>query len=205
MCFDTESVRGDLSKSGYAWPQFSEIYHIAPGDKGQDWWSYIRAKHFLRDKYWDHPGRASLTESVMDYLKCCLDIYDYPILSFSRTARIGLYRSNGQRSLTYAREQAVTSLSLYRILARGDKCKEVMVSLGFPSLDSWTFPSVLCGTKEGFNRHKAHIDMKVYPFFPKHSFEKSSMDLLGILSSLWCVVGGFHSCLDWHNSIWSMV
>ena len=73
--FDTESVRGGPSEFVFAWLHSSEIYHVAPGNKGQNWWSRIRAKHFLRDKYWEHPGRASRMENRMDYVKSCLDTH----------------------------------------------------------------------------------------------------------------------------------
>ena len=56
MCFDAEGVQGDTSEWGFAWIDMAEVCDIAPGQKCENWWPLIKAKHYLRDKYKDHPG-----------------------------------------------------------------------------------------------------------------------------------------------------
>ncbi len=51
MCFDAEGVKTRASELGFAWLQISDICDIAPGKKCQNWWPFIKAKHFLRQKH----------------------------------------------------------------------------------------------------------------------------------------------------------
>ena len=51
MCFDAEGVKTKASELGFAWLLVSDIRNIAPGERCQNWWPFIQARHFLRQKY----------------------------------------------------------------------------------------------------------------------------------------------------------
>ena len=57
MCFDAEGVKQNASEFGFAWILASEIRDVPPGDDCQNWWPYVRAKHFLREKHTQHSRR----------------------------------------------------------------------------------------------------------------------------------------------------
>lgn len=56
MCFDAERVQGRTSEFGFAGMNMPEVLRIAPGVKDQNCQPYIKARHFLRDKFSDRLG-----------------------------------------------------------------------------------------------------------------------------------------------------
>ena len=52
----TEGVGNNrTSEFGFAWYRMAELVAIVPEEKGKNWWPFLKAKHFLVDKYKGHP------------------------------------------------------------------------------------------------------------------------------------------------------
>ena len=56
MCFDSEGGGGRTSEYGWAWVHSSDMCRTTPGHQGSNWRPLIKARHYLSDDYWNHPG-----------------------------------------------------------------------------------------------------------------------------------------------------
>ncbi len=58
LCFDFEGVgvANATSEYGWAWINSNDMRQKAPGERGEDWWPFIHAEHYLDVKWWNHPG-----------------------------------------------------------------------------------------------------------------------------------------------------
>ena len=42
VCYDYEGVCGDTSELDFAWYHMSALIPVIPGERGEDWWEWIR-------------------------------------------------------------------------------------------------------------------------------------------------------------------
>ena len=59
-CFDYEGVGDDTSEFGFAWYRTADLIAIDPDEKGNNWWPFLKAKHFLVDNLSGQVRRFSL-------------------------------------------------------------------------------------------------------------------------------------------------
>lgn len=70
MCFDAEGVEGTPLEYGFTWHRTSNVMSIVQKEKGQRWWSKLKAKHFLVKEFKDHP--TGWSDIVACHLSHCL-------------------------------------------------------------------------------------------------------------------------------------
>lgn len=47
----------------------TELMAVATDEKGKNWWPFLKAKHFLVDKYKNHPGSGWTDGDPLEFYK----------------------------------------------------------------------------------------------------------------------------------------
>ena len=56
MCFDAKGVQDNTSEWGFVWIDIAEIRGVGSGRSFENCWPYIKAQHFIQDRYKNHTG-----------------------------------------------------------------------------------------------------------------------------------------------------
>lgn len=65
LFFDYEGVTGETFEFDFACYNFSDMISIIPGERAIKWWPTLKAKHYLVDRFKNHPGSQHTTEGAL--------------------------------------------------------------------------------------------------------------------------------------------